>query len=152
MTDNIYSGQEARIVANIVRFNSKDGSVLDIGTDTGFSLIGARIPYRAETISRTMTLTESGRISTNLGAGGLVELTLPDITVAGITFKFVRVEAQVFRINPPAGSSIKYSGGTMATGEYLGLTSIGAKLHLVSDGNGDWIATYEFGTLTEETP
>ena len=152
MTDKIYSGQTARIIANVVRFNSKDGAVLDISTDTGFSLIGARIPYRSEIISRALSLAESGRISSNFGAAGLVALTLPDITVPGVTFKFVRVTTQSFRITPPGTSSIKYSGGTMSVGEYLELASDGAKLHLVSDGNGDWIATYEFGTLTEQTP
>lgn len=152
MTDIIYQGQIGRIIANTVNLNSKDGSIANISTNSGYSLKGARLPYQALTISRALGVTETNKIISNDGASGIIAITLPDTTLSGIVFKFVRVASFDIRITPQAGWKIRYSVGDMATGEYLALASDGAKLHLVSDGNGDWIATYEFGTLTEQTP
>jgi hypothetical protein len=152
MTDIIYQGQVGRIVANRVNLNSKDGTILSISTSSGYSLQGARHPYQSLSISKALSVTEGGKILSNIGASSLISITLPTTTEAGIIFKFVRVAAFDMRITPPAASKIRYSGGDMADAEYLSLASNGAKLHLVSDGNGDWIATYEFGTLTEQTP
>jgi hypothetical protein len=152
MTDIIYQGQTARIVANRVNLNSKDGTVLNISTNSGFSLQGARLPYQALTLSRALGVTETNKVISNDGVASLLDITLPTTTEGGIVFKFVRVASFDMRITPPAGSKIRYSVGDMADAEYLALASDGAKLHLVSDGLGDWIAIYEAGTLTEQTP
>jgi len=152
VSDTIYQGGVGRIVANTVNLNSKDNTVLRISTTSGYSLQGARRSYQAMNISRLLDVSESGKTLSNDGAGTFIALTLPNTTEYGVEFKFVRISSFDMRITPQTGSSIKYSGGTMTTGEYLALSSDGAKLHLVSDGNGDWIATYEFGSLVEETP
>jgi hypothetical protein len=152
VSDTIYQGGIARIVTNVLSLNSKDGTILSVGTDTGFALNGARVPYSALNLSKLLFVGESNKIFSNDGAASVIALTLPTTTEAGIAFKFVRVASFDMRITPPAGSKIRYSGGDMTDGEYLALASDGAKLHLVSDGAGDWIATYEAGTLTEETP
>lgn len=152
MADIIWQGGTGRIVADQINLNSKNGNLLRLSGDSGFSLEGTRAPVLDSVFSRTIGVSESNTIFVNTSAGGTVVLTLPDTTEFGIVYKFVRVASQAIRIDPPAGSSIIYSGGTMTTGEYLELASDGAKLHLVSDGSGNWIATYEYGTLTEETP
>lgn len=152
MSDIIYQGNIARIVANRINFNSKDGDVLQISTSSGYSLEGAMTPYQSLAISRVLGETETNKIITNDGALNLIAVTLPNTTKSGLIFKFVRVASFEIRVTPSADSKIRYSGGDMVDEEYLSLASNGAKLHLVSDGNGDWIATYEFGILTEETP
>ena len=152
VSDTIYQGGTGRIVANRVNLNSKDNSILRISTTSGYSLQGTRRPYQALTLSRLLDVSESGKTISNDGAGSFIALTLPDTTEYGVEYKFVRVSSFDIRVTPQGGSSIKYSGGTMTAGEYIALSSDGAKLHLMSDGNGDWIATYEFGSLTEETP
>jgi len=152
MTDIIYQGQVARIVANRVNLNSKDGTIMQISTNSGYNLKGARLPYQALAISKALDITETNKILSNDGAPGVIAITLPSTTEAGIVFKFVRVTSFDVRITPQAGDKIRYSVGDMADGEYLALASDGAKLHLVSDGAGDWIAIYEAGTLTEQTP
>ena len=82
----------------------------------------------------------------------LVTASLPNVTVAGIQFHFVRVASFDLRVDPPSSSALIYSGGTMADGEYLALASDGAKISVISNGDGDYVVTNEFGTLTEETP
>jgi hypothetical protein len=152
MTDIIYQGGTARIITDALGLNSKTGEVLVVTTTTGYSMSGARVPYSAYSISKTLTIADSNKAISNDGAGSFVAYTLPSTNEAGINFKFVRLANFDVRITPPAGSKIRYSAGDMADAEYLALASNGAKLHLVSDGSGDWIATYEFGTLTEQTP
>ena len=152
MSDIIYQGDVGRIIANKVNLNSKDGTILQLSTSSGYSLQGARMPYQSLVISRTLYVTETGKVFSNDAAASNIALTLPDTSEAGITYKFVRIASFQIRVTPPAGSKIRYSVGDMTDAEYLALDSNGAKLHIISDGNGDWIATYEFGTLTEETP
>ena len=152
MSNIIYQGDVGRIIANTVNLNSKDGGVMQISTSSGFTLTGARVSYQAMTISRLLDVSESGKTLSNDAAASNIALTLPDTTEIGITYKFVRIASFEIRVTPPATSKIRYSGGDMTDAEYLALASDGAKLHLISDGNGDWIAMYEFGTLTEETP
>lgn len=152
MTDIIYQGAGARIVANSINLNAKDATIMNVTTNTGYVMTGAMIQYAPTTVSRSIVIQESSKVFSNEGAGAAIELTLPAATYPGINFKFVRVASFALRVVPPASSAIKYSGGTMADAEYLELASDGAKLHLISDSSGDWIATYEFGTLTEQTP
>lgn len=152
MSVTIYEGNSGRIVVDSLNIVAKNGGTPRLTASNGFSLEGIRVPYQATSVTRTLGISESNSVITNEPAGGPLTLTLPDTTEAGVVFKFVRIAAFAFRIDPPTGSSIIYSGGTMSTGEYLELASNGAKLHLVSDGSGNWVATYEFGTLTQETP
>jgi len=121
-------------------------------TSANISGASVRKVYQAHTADDLIAATESDSVFTNAGAAGVVALTLTDNAAAGTTHVFVRAAAQSFRANPHDSDTITYSGGVMAAGEYLGLESTGARLELVADGAGNWYATDEHGTLTEETP
>lgn len=124
-------------------------------TTHGLATINAHaLLIEAFTGGDTLTARESGKLCHNTGAGATVTLTLPTgSNYAGIHYTFLRVAAQAFRVDPNAADNVVYSGGAMANGEYLELGSAGAKLTLAYDAaNTAWIATEEFGTLTEETP
>jgi len=94
---------------------------------------------------------DSGKTFSNSGAPGLIQATLNSASKDGVNYSFVRIAAQNIRVKPSNGR-IVYSSGIMPDGNFLSLNSNGAKLSLTYDGNGNWIATVEFGTLTEETP
>lgn len=154
--DRIYQGEIAILRANMVSLINKAGdgplTLAPVG-DIPWLVTGLRATYKSVQASTfSLTAKDSGQTISNDGAAQIITVTLPLSPTPGIMFKFVRVDSFDVRVNPATGSAIKYSGGTMTDGEYLALVSDGAKLHIISDDNGDWIATYEFGTLTEETP
>lgn len=155
MSDTIYKGTTGQIFVNTLVLTDKAGSgecTVQSNSGSAWLVRGSRFGYQVFTISSIITNSDSGKTISNVGAGAAVEITLPSAPGAGIHFDFVRIAPQALRVNPPAGSQIIYSGGTMADGEYLELASNGAKLSVISDGSGNWIATAEFGTLTEEIP
>ncbi len=141
-------------------FNSttNEGHKFSDPTDDDYNLIidgelFAHYGIENHTAGVTLTEDEARKINFNTGAAGTVTITLPTGVDNGVSYKFIRVATQAFRVDPNAADNIVYSGGAMANGEYLELASDGAKLELVYDSaNTQWNATLEFGTLTEETP
>lgn len=156
MADTIYRGSDGEISVDNLVLKDKAGTgecTVKSPSGVAWQAKGVRMEYVAVTAaSIILNVSDSGKTLSNDGAAGIVQVTLPPTPGAGIAFSFIRVAAQAFRVNPPNGSQIIYSGGTMADGEYLELASDGAQLSVISDGNGNWIATSEMGTLTEESP
>ena len=90
---------------------------------------------------------ESGHIvHTNLGAGGAITFTLPQTVRAGFVCRFAVMVAQQLRIDPGAAGGIYIDGLKQADDSYIWADAIGESVTLVADGNGDWVATTEYGT------
>jgi len=85
----------------------------------------------------------------NTGATDTVTLTLPASAREGVGMTVVSVNAHAIDVTPQSGDHVEYSGGTMADSQALRVGSR-ARLELVYDGAGAWIATTEGGTLTEQ--
>ncbi len=155
MTDVIYQGTNGQILVDNLVLTDKAGTgesqirAVPSGTWTAR---GFKTEYEALTGSTLPLRDSSGKVFTNDGAVGPVQVTLPPPSGAGISLTFVRIASFAFRVNPQAADAIIYSGGQMDDGEYLELASDGASLALISDANDNWIATLETGTLVEETP
>jgi len=156
MTDIVYQGDNGQIFVDNLLLTNKAGDgelTMRAATSGGAWLAkGFRQELEALTGNGLATLGDSGKTFTNQGALAIVTAFLPNPSGAGINLNFVRVAPQAFRVEPQSTDAIIYSSGQMADGEYLELASDGAKLSVVSDPNNNWIATVEFGVLTEETP
>lgn len=156
MADIIYQGENGQIFADNLILTNKNGdgelTIRPASSGGAWLAKGFRQEYETLTGDRFLNLNDSGKTLTNQGAGATVTVTLPNPSGAGINYNFVRIASQAFRIDPSADDAIIYSNGQMNNGEYLELASDGAKLSIASDNNNNWVATTEFGTLTEETP
>ena len=128
--------------------------------DGAFSGLGGFLQGRplknATTGTTALTgIGDSARIITNRGATGVTTFTLPDLTATGATgawFTFRRNNGtHAMRVDPQATQAIVYTGGTMANGEYLELSTDHSILTLINDGT-NWISIQEIGNLVEETP
>ena len=95
------------------------------------------------------TISASGYYD-NVGAVALTNFLLD--STSGLSVYVKRVATQEITIQPPAGKSINWSGGSMAVNEKLRLLADGDVVHLVVDASGNPQVTSEFGALAEETP
>ena len=109
---------------------------------------GGSSVIEAHTSNDTLTESESGSVHTNLGATGLVTLTLPASAAAGTRFTFAVQAVQQFRVNPGTAASRDNSGQTPDT--YKWADAIGESITLVADSNGDWVTTAKNGTWSQE--
>jgi hypothetical protein len=110
---------------------------------------GVKKIVEAHTGNDTLTAAESGSVHTNLGATGIVTLTLPASAPAGTVFTFAVQAAQQLRIEPGAATIRDDSGQT--AGKYKVADAIGESLTLIADSNGNWVTIAKNGTWTEET-
>jgi hypothetical protein len=110
---------------------------------------GVKKIVEAHTGNDTLTAAESGSVHTNLGATGIVTLTLPASAPAGTAFTFAVQAAQQLRIEPGAATIRDDSGQT--AGKYKVADAIGESLTLIADSNGNWVTIAKNGTWTEET-
>jgi len=110
---------------------------------------GVKKTIEAHTGNDTLTAAESGSVHTNLGATGIVTLTLPASALAGTVFTFAVQAAQQLRIEPGAATIRDDSGQT--AGKYKVADAIGESLTLIADSNGNWVTLAKNGTWTEET-
>jgi hypothetical protein len=115
------------------------------------------LPYAAGGIHRsieahaaddTLAAAESGSVHTNLGAAGLVTLTLPVGAPEGTEFTFAVQAAYELRVEPGI-AAIRDSSG-QAPAKYKSAAAIGACLTIVADANGDWATVAKAGTWTQE--
>lgn len=115
------------------------------------------IPYAAggimqtievHTTDDTLTASESGSVHTNLGATGLVRLTLPASASEGTMFTFAVQAAEQLRIDP-GSATIRDSSGQTAD-KYKWADAIGECLTLIADENGDWVTIAKNGSWSEE--
>lgn len=92
------------------------------------------------TANFTLTAAHSGTVHTNLGAGGTITATLPQSPPKGTMYQFVCMADQVFRFEPGAAGGIYIKGAKQTDDKYVSITDIGDFVHLIADGNGDWVA------------
>lgn len=109
---------------------------------------GVKKTVEAHTSDDTLTVAESGSVHSNLGASGMVTLTLPASASAGTVFSFAVQAAQELRIDPGTAAIRDDSGQT--ADKYKVADAIGECLTLVADSNGDWVTIAKNGTWTEE--
>lgn len=155
MSDTIYKGTNGQILVDNLTLTDKAGTgeaTIKGAANAAWTAHGFKTEYQGLSISHLPSRRDSGKTFSNIDAAGAIQVTLPNPLGAGITFNFVRLIGQAFRIKPQDVDAIIYSGGQMEDGEYLELASNGARLSVVSDSNNNWVTTYESGTLTEQTP
>lgn len=97
-------------------------------------------PIWHHTANFTLTGAQSGTLHTNLGAGGAITATLPQSPPKGTMYQFVCMADQELRVDPGAAGGIYIKGAKQADDKYVSVTDIGDFVHLVADGNGDWVA------------
>jgi len=97
-----------------------------------------RIEHR--TASFSLTARQSGGVFTNLGAAGAITATLPQNPPEGTVFKFVCMADQALQVAPGAAGGIYVKGAKQSDNKYAAISDIGDFLHVVADGNGDWVA------------
>jgi hypothetical protein len=135
---------------------STSGGDIDSITDcrTGHNVV---MPYGAGGVKKvieahsgddTLTAVESGSIHSNLGATGVVTLTLPASAPAGTALSFAVQAAYELRIDPGTATIRDDSGQT--ADKYKSANAIGASICLAADSAGDWATTAKNGSWTEE--
>jgi hypothetical protein len=109
---------------------------------------GIREKIEGHTSNDTLGASESGSVHSNLGATGVVTLTLPSSASAGTVFTFAVQAAQELRVEPGT-KAIRDSSG-QAPDKYKWANAIGACLKLVADSNSNWATIGKSGTWNEE--
>ena len=99
-----------------------------------------RAPIDHHTGGVTLTAAQSGTVHTNLGAVGVAIFVLPQSSPAGTEFKFVCMADQEIRLAPGTAGGIYIKGAKQADNKYVSITDIGDFIHVIADGNGDWVA------------
>ncbi len=102
-------------------------------------------PLEHHTANFTLTAAHTGTVHTNLGASGAITATLPATPPTGTEFKFVCMAAQELRMEPGAAGGIYVKGAKQADDKYVSVTDVGDFVHLIADGNGDWVAVASIG-------
>jgi len=88
----------------------------------------------------SLTPAQSGTVHTNLAAVGVITATLPQSPPKGTTFQFVCMADQELRLDPGLAGGVYIKGAKQADTKYVSITDIGDFIHVVADGNGDWVA------------
>jgi hypothetical protein len=102
-------------------------------------------PLQHHTANFSLTAAQSGTVHSNLGAAGAITATLPANPPAGTEFKFVCMTDLALRLAPGPAGGIYIKGDKQADNKYVSVTDIGDFVHLVADGNGDWVAVASIG-------
>jgi hypothetical protein len=113
-----------------------------------FSAGGIKKIIEAHTADDTLSDAESDSVHTNLGATGVITLTLPASAPAGTEFTFAVQAAQELRVEPGSAAIRDSSGQT--GGKYKSADAIGECITLAADANGDWATVAKNGVWTEE--
>ncbi len=139
-------------LAIVTTSNGDINSITDCRTGHSFVVPygsgGTKKTMEVHTSDDTLTTAESGSVHTNLGATGIVTLTLPTSAPEGTVFTFAVQTTQELRIDPGAAAIRDNSGQT--ANKYKSADAIGECLTVVADSNGDWATTAKNGTWTEE--
>lgn len=111
---------------------------------------GGRIYHH--TAAYSLSRYETGHIvHSNLGAGGAITITLPQIVSAGFVCRFSVMAAQELRINPGLAGAIYINGAKQSDNKYITANDEAESVNLIADGNGDWIARNVVGTWGVQT-
>ncbi len=139
-------------LAIVTTSNGDIDSITDCRTGHNFVIPcgagGVKKIIEEHTSDDTLTTAESGSVHTNLGASGVVTLTLPASAPAGTVFTFAVQEVQELRVDPGSATIRDDSGQT--ADKYKSANTIGASLCLAADSAGDWATIAKNGTWTEE--
>lgn len=139
-------------LATVVTSNGDIDSITDSRTGHNFvipySSGGVKKNIEAHTSSDTLTETESGSAHSNLGATGVVTLTLPASASAGTMFTFTVQAVQELRVDPESATIRDDSGQT--ADKYKTANAVGECLTVIADSNGDWLTIAKNGNWTEE--
>jgi len=100
----------------------------------------------------TLTAGQSGTVHTNLGAGGAIVATLPQSPPQGTEYRFVCMADQELRLEPGAAGGIYIAGAKQTDDLYVSVTDIGDFIHLIADGNGDWVAVASISAAAAGEP
>jgi len=95
---------------------------------------GTRPGAIGKTADYPVVVGDIGKRFSNASAGAMITFTLLDSTV-GMMFGFIRIAAQIVRIDPDASDSIR--GGTGA-GKYMQLDNVGDAVTLMCVAAGVW--------------
>ncbi len=109
---------------------------------------GVKKKIEVYTTDDTLTAAQSGSVHTNLGATGVITITLPASAPAGTVFTFAVQSTQELRVDPGTVTIRDDSGQT--ADKYKSANTIGACITLVADSNGNWTTIAKNGTWTEE--
>ena len=93
----------------------------------------AQLPtVTAYTTNQTFTSAHNGQLSTNQGASGEVQITLPSAAL-DLEFRYAVVTAQYFRMIATGGATISLGDGlTSAANGFVRSNTVGSMLHLVA--------------------
>ena len=109
---------------------------------------GIHKSIEAHTSNDVLAPAESGSVHTNLGATGVVMLTLPASAPQGTVFTLAVQAAFELRVDPGTAAIRDDSGQT--ADKYKSASAVGASLTLVADANGNWATVAKNGTWTQE--
>jgi len=97
-------------------------------------------------VNDALTAAEGGKVCTNRGAGGDIELTLPAAS-AGLDYVFCVVEdAKYVKVVASAGNTIRIGGSVSAAGGYVRASAAGSTLVLAGLNASEWFAMGREGT------
>lgn len=118
-----------------------------LNSNSAFSLMGNKSQIE-EALSLTLTERDSGAYILRVSPG-ISEVSLPSIVNDGIVYNFA-VGIGSIQITPSSGSFICYSNGQVPINSGISYLQIqSGVLGLLSDNNGNWHTTYEYGNLVE---
>jgi hypothetical protein len=91
---------------------------------------------------------DAGSIHTNLGAGGLIEVNLPNNTPAGTNYTIIVLAVQQINLQLEGSYGGQYyiDGALQEANDIVYSSTVGSSLTMVSLGNGNWAATNQMGT------
>jgi len=100
--------------------------------------------------TRTLTLSDAGKVFDNAGAAALAEFTLPAAgdTSAGAVFEFMCVDTDGIKVIAPSGNTIRIAGSESGTFGSATTTTIGSTLRVIRGGANKWVALSSLGTWT----
>jgi len=131
-----YDPTGASFVGYVQGFVSSGNIILRLDADGPTQT--ARIEHKDATFA--LTALQTGTTFTNLGASGAITATLPQNPPQGTAFNFVCMADQDLQITPGAAGGIYIKGAKQADNKYAAISDIGDFVHLVAEGNGDWVA------------
>ena len=103
----------------------------------------AKIEHRSAPFA--ISAQQSGTTFTNLGAGAAITATLPQNAPAGTEIRFVCMADQALQLAPGPAGGIYVKGSKQADDKYVAISDIGDFIHLIADGDGDWVAVASIG-------
>jgi len=110
---------------------------------------GSAVDTPSASKTANFTISASGKYD-NGGALGTITGTFG--STSGIQAFIARIDNQELRVAPSSGKKIIWSGGALATDEYLRITSATGSIAAYVNTDGNVIVTATTGTVVEQTP